>query len=49
MGYRDVFIYKHWFWERPLWTAYFWCFVIGVLWLGTRVFKKLRVHFADVI
>lgn len=49
MGYRDAFIYKHWFWERPLWTAYFWCFVIGVLWLGTRVFKKLRVHFADVI
>jgi teichoic acid transport system permease protein len=48
-GYRDAFIYKHWFWERPLWTLYFWCFTIGALWFGTSIFKRLRVHFADVI
>ena len=28
-GFRDALIYKHWFWERPLWTLYFWCFTIG--------------------
>lgn len=48
-GYRDAFIYKNWFWERPLWTIYFWCFVAGTLWLGSRIFNKLRVHFADVL
>lgn len=48
-GYRDAFIYKNWFWERPLWTLYFWCFTIGAYWFGTWVFKRLRVHFADVI
>ena len=48
-GFRDAFIYKHWFWERPLWTLYFWCFTIGALLLGSTVFKRLRVHFADVL
>lgn len=48
-GYRDVFIYKNWFWERPLWTLYFWIFVIASLVIGSRVFRKLRVHFADVL
>lgn len=48
-GYRDAFIYKNWFWERPLWTLYFWCFTIGAFLLGTWIFKRLRVHFADVL
>jgi teichoic acid transport system permease protein len=48
-GYRDAFIYKKWFWQRPLWTLYFWCFAIGAFWLGTWVFRRLKVHFADVI
>lgn len=48
-GYRDAFIYKNWFWERPRWTLYFWIFVLCTFWIGTTVFKKLRVHFADVI
>lgn len=48
-GFRDVFIYKNWFWERPLWTLYFWCFTIGVFLFGTWVFKRLKVHFADVL
>lgn len=48
-GYRDAFIHKNWFWERPLWTLYFWCFTIGAFFFGTWVFKKLRVHFADVL
>ncbi len=48
-GYRDAFINKRWFWERPLWTLYFWCFTAGMLVLGRWVFGRLRVHFADVL
>ncbi len=48
-GYRDAFIYKRWFWEQPLWTLYFWVFTAAVFVLGIWVFKRLRVHFADVL
>jgi teichoic acid transport system permease protein len=48
-GYRDAFIYKRWFWERPLWTVYFWCFTAVAFAFGTWVFRRLRVHFADVL
>lgn len=48
-GYRDAFIYKHWFWERPLWTVYFWAFTACAFAFGTWVFRRLRVHFADVL
>lgn len=48
-GYRDSLIGKIAFWQRPGLTIYFWIFVLVVLWLGTSVFKKLRMHFADVL
>ena len=48
-GYRDSFIMKDWFWERPLWTLYFWVFTILCFLGGNWVFKRLRVHFADVL
>jgi len=48
-GYRDAFIFKNWFWERPLWTVYFWCFAAFTFWFGSSVFRRLRVHFADVL
>lgn len=48
-GYRDALITGRWFWERPLLTLYYWVFTLVVFWLGTRVFKRLRVHFADVL
>ena len=48
-GYRDAFINKVAFWERPELTLYFWCFTVVFLWLGSHVFKKLRAHFADVL
>lgn len=48
-GYRDIFINKQWFWQRPLWTLYFWCFTAGALLLGRWIFDRLRVHFADVL
>ncbi len=48
-GYRDALVYHVWFWERPGLTLYFWSFTALMLWLGTRIFKRLRVHFADVL
>lgn len=48
-GYRDAFIIQRWFFERPLWTLYFWCFTIGCFFLGGWVFRRLRIHFADVL
>lgn len=48
-GYRDAFINKVAFWEHPELTIYFWIFTIVCLFLGNHVFKKLRMHFADVL
>jgi teichoic acid transport system permease protein len=48
-GYRNALIEKHWFWETPILTLYFWGFVIVVFVIGAVVFKKLKVHFADVL
>lgn len=48
-GFRDSLIDKVWFWEKPYETIYFW-FVTAVLFgIGTMVFKRLKVHFADVL
>lgn len=48
-GYRDTFIMKKWFFESPVWTVYFWIFTILCFIFGNWVFKRLRVHFADVL
>ena len=48
-GYRDTFILKEWFFERGGWTLYFWGFTLLCFMFGNWVFKRLRVHFADVL
>lgn len=48
-GYRDALINKRWFWEYGSMTLYYWIFTAVMVLLGVRVFKKLRVHFADVL
>ena len=48
-GYRDAFINGVWFWEKPTWTIYFWCFTIIAGLIGTFTFKRLEKHFADVL
>lgn len=48
-GFRDALLYKHWLIDKPLWTAYFWVFTILMFAIGRALFKKLRVHFADVL
>ena len=48
-GYRAALIDHTWFWQRPVLTLYFWAFTLVVFLIGTRIFRKLRVHFADVL
>ena len=48
-GYRDAMIYHRWFWERVPQTIYFWCFTLLALLIGVGAFKRLKVHFADVL
>lgn len=48
-GFRDCLLQKTWFFDKGAWTIYFWVFTILVNVIGVRVFKKLRVHFADVL
>lgn len=48
-GYREALIDHRWFWQNPNQLVYFW-FVTAVLFaFGCIVFKRLKVHFADVL
>lgn len=48
-GYRDA-VYGHsWFFEDFFSTMYFWIITVVLFGLGAVVFKKLKVHFADVL
>ncbi len=48
-GYRDSMISRVWFWEKPQITLYFWIVSILIFIVGTMIFRRLRVHFADVL
>ena len=48
-GYRDCLINKVAFWQHGAWTVYFWVFTFGLLLIGTKLFHKLKIHFADVL
>lgn len=48
-GYRDSFIYGNWFWQKPAQTIYFWGCVILIYLISKTIFKKLKVHFSDVL
>lgn len=48
-GYRDSLIHNVWFWEKPMWTFYYWGIALLFFFVGAIVFKKLRPHFADVL
>ncbi len=48
-GYRSA-IYEHtWFWEDFYSTMYFWIITVVLFGLGALIFKRLKVHFADVL
>lgn len=48
-GFRDTLLAKQWFWDKPVWTTYFWLFSIVVYMLGVSLFNRLKVHFSDVL
>lgn len=48
-GFRDAILYKNWFWEKPIWTAYFWIVAIVIYIGGVKFFNRLKVHFSDVL
>lgn len=48
-GFRDSLLDKVWFWEKPMWSIYFWCVAIAVYLIGVKMFNRLKVHFSDVL
>lgn len=48
-GFRDALLAKVWFWEKPVWSIYFWCVSILIYLFGVRMFNRLKVHFSDVL
>ena len=48
-GYRNAIYGNHWFFEDVSGTLYFWGIAIVLFIMGAVIFKKLKVHFADVI
>ena len=48
-GFRDAILYKNWFWDKPIWTAYFWIVAIAIYIGGVKFFNRLKVHFSDVL
>jgi ABC-type polysaccharide/polyol phosphate export permease len=48
-GFRDSLIAQVWFWEKGYLTPYFLMMVLFTFVVGAVVFRKLRVHFGDVL
>ena len=48
-GYRSSIYGRVWFFQDFFSTVYFWMFTIVVFGIGTIIFKRLKVHFADVL
>lgn len=48
-GYRSALFEKTWFWQDFYSTMYFWIVTIAIFGIGALIFKKLKVHFADVL
>ena len=48
-GYRSAIYEKQWFWEDFYSTMYFWIITIGLFCIGALVYKRLKVHFADIM
>lgn len=48
-GYRSAMFEKTWFWQDFYSTMYFWIATAVLFGCGALVFKRLKVHFADVL
>ena len=49
MGYRNSFMGGSWFWELPVQTIGFWAVTILLEVFGRKFFRRMSLHFADVI
>lgn len=49
-GYRESLINGIGFWERPIGeTIYYWVLTLIILAIGIKVYRKLKMHFADLL
>ena len=48
-GYRMALLDHMWFYEHFYSTVYFWIFTVSAFLVGALVFKRLKVHFADIL
>ncbi len=48
-GYRSAICEKEWFFSDFYSTMYFWIFTVVIFGIGALIFKRLKVHFADVL
>lgn len=48
-GYRSAVYGREWFFQDFFSTVYFWIFTVILFGMGTLIFKRLKVHFADVL
>lgn len=48
-GYRNIFIYKRWFFEQPFELAVFLLWIVGLALLGTVFYHKLRKEIPDIL
>ncbi|WP_081668190.1 ABC transporter permease [Butyrivibrio sp. MC2013] len=49
IGYRQAIYGETWFWEHFYSSTYFWIVVVALFGLGSLIFKRSKVHFADVL
>ncbi len=48
-GYRSAIYERQWFFEDFFSTMYFWIVTVVLFGIGALIFKRLKVHFADVL
>lgn len=48
-GYRNAIYGDEWFFEHFYSSTYFWIFTVTLFCIGSLIFKRLKVHFADVM
>ena len=48
-GYRSAIYGRQWFWEDFYSTVYFWVITVVLFIIGAVIFKRLKVHFADIM
>lgn len=48
-GYRATLIDRTYFWSSPNLTIYFWVVTISIFIFGASLYRRLRIHFADIL